>query len=92
MRYGGIRFRNISSIDSAFRRCYYDNRSKVFITVSRNNGKVEEGMKIVVSVVLIGVVGFAYAYFLRKTNGNVGTGLGRNYMRDYWGIDEEDKE
>lgn len=49
-------------------------------------------MKIVVSVVLIGVVGFAYAYFLRKTNGNVGTGLGRNYMRDYWGIDEEDKE
>ena len=49
-------------------------------------------MKIVVSVVLIGVVGLAYAYFLRKTNGTVGTGLGRNYMRDYWGVDEEDKE
>lgn len=48
-------------------------------------------MELLVSVVLLGAIAGVYAIFYRKAGDNIGSGYGKSYMKEKWGIEEENK-
>jgi lipoprotein len=55
--------------------------------------KQSDAGRVFTMVVLIGIIIFAavigfYACFGRRINENIGSGFGKEYMKDKWGMDE----
>jgi hypothetical protein len=55
--------------------------------------KQSDAGRVFAMVILIGIIIFAavigfYACFGRRINENIGSGFGKEYMKDKWGMDE----
>ena len=46
-------------------------------------------MKIILSIILIGALGAGFAFSLRRNQNDIGGGLGKDYMKNHWGIDDD---
>ena len=47
-------------------------------------------MELLVSGVLLSVIAVVYAIFWRKVGSNIGSGYGKKYMNEKWGIEEDE--
>lgn len=48
-------------------------------------------MQILALMALLIVIAFVNVYFGRKTENNVGSNIGSKYMKEHWGMEEEEK-
>mgnify|MGYP004493884749 FL=1 len=46
-------------------------------------------MKIILSIILIGALGAGFAFSLRRNQNDIRGGLGKDYMKNHWGIDDD---
>ena len=46
-------------------------------------------MVVLAALIIFAVVGGIFVNYLRKNQNDIGGGLGKDYMKEHWGIDED---
>lgn len=46
-------------------------------------------MVILIALIIFAIMGGLFASYLRRNQSDVGGGLGKDYMKEHWGIDDK---